>query len=159
MKTQQEAKQHHFVECGLDNIWLVNGFKIVETKHGRGIAIDDLPKLYEAIARGLVTGSASLRGREIAFLRRRLRKTQAELASDLGVDKQTVGRWERDEIAIPDTALRLLRYNLMAHLDGTAKIKKVADLALRLADEIREVRTKHTFAVAGKKWQEKRAAA
>lgn len=57
----------------------------------------------------VVVTQTSLSGEEVRFLRKFLGQTQAGLAALLEVDKQTVGRWERDEVSMPSTvALRSL---------------------------------------------------
>jgi DNA-binding transcriptional regulator YiaG len=74
----------------------------------RTIAGSVLDQLDLCLSLHIVT-QTSLSGEEIRFLRKFLGQTQAGLAELLEVDKQTVGRWERDEVSMPSTiALRSL---------------------------------------------------
>src|SRR5438128_1533019 len=50
-----------------------------------------------------------MKGDALRALRGQLRLTQVELARRLGVHWNTVARYERDEIAIPEPTARLLR--------------------------------------------------
>ncbi len=52
---------------------------------------------------------ALMRGRTVLQIRRRLDLTQPEFARRIGVHWTTVSRWERDEVAIPEPAARLMR--------------------------------------------------
>jgi DNA-binding transcriptional regulator YiaG len=47
---------------------------------------------------------------EMAELRKRLNKTQAEMAILFGVDLRTFRRWENNERSIPGPAVLLARY-------------------------------------------------
>ncbi len=38
----ERSKMHRYTNCGLDYVWLVNGFEHVETPQGRGVRIHDL---------------------------------------------------------------------------------------------------------------------
>jgi len=44
----------HYTACGLDNVWLANGFTIKETKYGKGVSIDDVDGLHRLLASNLV---------------------------------------------------------------------------------------------------------
>jgi transcriptional regulator with XRE-family HTH domain len=48
-------------------------------------------------------------GDELRRLRTVLDLTQAGLADELGVTSNTVARWERDEVAIPEPVARLAK--------------------------------------------------
>lgn len=101
----------HYTASGLDDIYLLNGFTVEETDYGRGVAIEGVDDLHKAIARHVVTHRKRLSPREFRFLRRQMDMTQAELAGRLGVDAQTVARYEKGETAIAgpaDMALRLV---------------------------------------------------
>lgn len=85
---------YHYRECGLRNVYLANGYREVKTSHGQGVAIEDVRGLHEAIARALVTTSPALSGAEVRFVRKFLDLTQGRLAELLGVEEQSVRRWE-----------------------------------------------------------------
>jgi len=50
-----------------------------------------------------------MKGAELRRLRKRMKLTQKELASKLGVTENTVARWERDEVKISEVAARFAR--------------------------------------------------
>jgi DNA-binding transcriptional regulator YiaG len=52
---------------------------------------------------------------EIAAMRKRLNKTQAEMAVLFGVDLRTFRRWENGERSIPGPVVILSRYILNDH--------------------------------------------
>lgn len=59
-----------------------------------------------------------MKGRELLRRRAGLEMSQAKLASELGVSRNTVARWEREEMKIPgrmlDLALRALELEKLA---------------------------------------------
>ncbi len=92
------ARKYRYIECGLDNVYLLNGFTIRSTPYGRAVAIDNIDGLHRTIARFLVREKKELTGKEIRFLRHELKYSQNRLAALLGVTEQTVARWEKGEI-------------------------------------------------------------
>ncbi len=51
---------HHYVESGLDNVWLANGYTIHKTKYGEGVSIDNTDALHRAIAAKIINSPAPL---------------------------------------------------------------------------------------------------
>src|SRR4051794_3840962 len=86
---------YHYRECGLPNVYLLNGYREVETPHGQGVSIEGVEDLHVAIANDLVEGKPSLTGPEVRFIRKLLELTQSQLAEYLGVEDQSVRRWEK----------------------------------------------------------------
>lgn len=130
---------YHYTECGLPNIYLVNGFKLRETPRGKAISIHDLDGLHKAIGLFLVTSKKDLTGDEMRFLRHEILLSQGSLARLLGVSEQAIRRWERGVVAIPKPSESLLRLLYREHVnDRDGKIatilKKIA--ALDLEEEI-----------------------
>lgn len=128
-------REYHYTECGLDNIYLVNGFKITKTKSGdEEIFINDIHGLHKAIGMILISKRGFLSGKEIKFIRSTLDLSQTALAKILGCSYQTVLLWEKDKGMISKTADHLLRAIFFAYLDvesGKAiydKINEIADL-------------------------------
>src|ERR1700738_5263066 len=76
---------YHYRECGLPNVYLVNGYRETETPYGRGVSIEDVEGLHMAIAQALVEEKPSLTGPEVRFIRKLLELTQTQLAQLLGV--------------------------------------------------------------------------
>jgi DNA-binding transcriptional regulator YiaG len=127
---------HHYTNCGLDYVWLVNGFEHVETPHGPGIRIHDLAGLQRAIADRVISAPTRLRGQEVRFLRSMLDVSQDGLARVLGQTRPSVARWEgeRDK-PIPGASDRALRLYYAAQMAGGEAAKRMSDL-LKELDEI-----------------------
>ena len=45
---------YHYLESGLDNIYLLNGFKYIDSAHGKQITIKDIDGLHKAIGSVLI---------------------------------------------------------------------------------------------------------
>ena len=63
----------------------------------------------ELTARVYVTYYQLVTGDEVRRLRKRLGLTQAQFAQKVGVAQNSVARWERGEMAIRESAARLMR--------------------------------------------------
>lgn len=128
---------YHYTMCGLDYVFLENGFQRHETEYGDGVSIDRSDDLDRAIARLVVTTPARLRGQEVRFFRALLHWSQTELARGLGVKRITVTRWEAAPATPipgpPDRVLRLIvaKELLCAH---------VTDAVMGMLPEIADVR-------------------
>ncbi|MGH8474490.1 MAG: helix-turn-helix domain-containing protein [Methylococcales bacterium] len=88
---------YHYVQCGLDNVWLQNGFEIVDTPYGKSVKIDNPAQLDAVICEYLTKKAASLTGREFRFLRLQLDMSQKRIGELLGKEAQTVALWEKSE--------------------------------------------------------------
>ena len=117
-----KLKRYHYTECGLDNVYLIGGFAYIDTPRGRAVQIKDIDGLHRAIGRTLVREKKDLNGREFRFLRHELNMTQQSLALLLGVDAQTVARWEKGRSQITGPAQALIRLLYEEHTQGTRKI-------------------------------------
>ena len=101
---------YHYVESGLPNVYLADGYREIETAYGPGVAIEDVEGLHRAIAQDLVEGKSALTGVEVRFIRKFLDLTQARLGEFVGVEDQTVRNWERVRYAaVPTQADRAIR--------------------------------------------------
>jgi len=104
-----EAKPYLYKACGLEGIYLMNGYEI-ETHDGeQHVTVTDIDGLHKAIGRHLVMHRKALSPKEMRFLRNTLDLTQSELAERLGNTSQSVARWEKGECDIPGAAEKLLR--------------------------------------------------
>lgn len=124
---------HHYVESGLDNIYLLDGYKVHRTPYGEGISITNTEGLHKAIGRWLVSLPKSLNGAELRFLRLEMEATQRDLAAILGTTEQTLSLWERARTKpMPGSADRLLRalYNDYIKEGGSVKamLERLAEL-------------------------------
>lgn len=128
-------KKYHYTECGLDNVYLVNGVEITKAKDGsEEIFIHDIHGLHKLIGKTLVFKRGLLIGNEIKFIRTTLDLSQTSLGRLLGLDYQTVLGWEKNKTPISKTADHLLKIIFFSYLnkeeDYTVydKINEIADL-------------------------------
>lgn len=93
--TEKAPKPYHYRECGLDYVFLMNGYTIENYDGEECVSIKNVDGLWKAIGLKLCTENKTLSAREVRFLRRVMNKTQSELAEELRVSDQTVARWEK----------------------------------------------------------------
>ena len=114
----------HYTDCGLDNVFLLNGVVRHITDYGEGYSIQDSDGLHKEIGRWLIETPKFLNGAELRFLRLEMELTQRSLAGLLGSSEQNVRRWETRRMApIPGVADRFLRglYNEFVGGDGSLR--------------------------------------
>jgi len=101
---------YHYTECGLNNVWLKNGYRTVETPYGPATSVADVDGLNQAVALSLTEKKGQIDGKELRFLRMTLELTQLQLGQLLGAQEQTVSLWERKGTITPtaDMVVRLL---------------------------------------------------
>lgn len=101
---------YHYQGCGLPNVYLQNGYELVETPYGQGVTFHDLDGLHSALGAAIVGSPHPMVGHEFRFLRTEMELSQAELAAALGCDEQSVARWEKGKSKqVNAPAERLLR--------------------------------------------------
>lgn len=64
-----EIEPLHYTQCGLPDVWLLNGFCRRETPYGDAVSVENINGLHRAIALYLVKKKAELTGSELRFLR------------------------------------------------------------------------------------------
>jgi DNA-binding transcriptional regulator YiaG len=114
----------HYRRCGLDNIYLLNGFEIDEEDGDRYVTVLDVDGLHQAIGLHLVSNRKILSPKEIRFLRRTLDLTQAEMGRLINQSGQQVARWEKGENNINGPADRLLRLMFIGSLFREGVVEK-----------------------------------
>ncbi len=120
---------YHYTACGLDNIYLKNGYEQKTTPSGNAIAIHDLDGLHKAISKGLANKEASLTPKEFRFLRIELDLSQKALGMLFDKSDQIVAKWEKGETRIPLLADKAIRDLYMESIGEGP----VANLLQRLA--------------------------
>ncbi len=116
-----------YTTCGLDNIFLVGGFTRHQTPYGDGVSIVNVEGLHRSIADWLIASEDSLSGKEIRFLRKEMKLTQAELGELLKVTDQQVARWEKGECPIPGSSDILLRALYKHHVGKNPNVRKISE--------------------------------
>ena len=124
-------EKYHYVECGLDDVYLMNGFKRIRSERGTSIAIRDVDALHRAIGEYICLRKKELSGKEFRFLRQEILLSQSTLARLLDVVEQTVHRWEAGKTAIPGAAGSLLR---LMYMDGRRSDSRIKDQLQRIAN-------------------------
>ncbi len=141
-------KSYHYTECGLDNVYLINGFTLNDGE----LFIQDIHGLHRAIAHSLLTLPRKLKGREVRFVRHYLDLSQKCLGEILGSDYQSILRWESNKNKITNSADKLLRVYLSEFLDEKSNAKQLLDHLAHLdnqrADDNLELQRKKN------EWQE-----
>jgi len=115
----EPREPYAYTECGLDNIYIVNGYTVRDLDGDEFISVHDVDGLHVAISRHLVMHRKGLSGKEIRFIRNTMNLTQKELAEKLGNDSQTVARWEKETSDIPGPSEKLLRAVFLASVAET----------------------------------------
>ena len=121
-RVEREVERYHYTECGLDNIYLVNGFQAEELDGDVYTFVNNPDMLHRVISIDLAHKADSLSGREIRFLRKEMNLTQSELAIYFDVTAQTVARWEKGEVDIPRASELLLRALMLCNVEGTVDV-------------------------------------
>lgn len=117
---------YHYKECGLDNVWLENGFKVKTTPYGKGVSIDDAIGLHNVIALDLILKKGRITGKELRFMRVILGLSQEGLGKCVGASEQSVSLWERTG-KVPQSADSLVRMMISEKLNGNCKVSEVID--------------------------------
>jgi DNA-binding transcriptional regulator YiaG len=96
-KFATEEAPFHFIDSGLDNVYLV-GIKYFIKEDGSITAeIPAIKQLMQVIARDLLYSETTLRGQEIRFLRKRLGKKATDFAHLLRIEAETLSRIENQK--------------------------------------------------------------
>lgn len=123
------TNMHHYVESGLDNVWLSNGFTVKETPYGRAVSVHHADKLDRSIALALVRDKGpALSGKEFRFLRALIGLSQAAFGKTIDVKEQTVSLWERND-RVPRYAALQLQILVLGMFARNTKIGEIVDKA------------------------------
>jgi DNA-binding transcriptional regulator YiaG len=114
-------KQYHYTACGLDNVWLENGYTVKQTQLGQAVSVEDVKGLHELLALQLTQKPGLLSGKEFRFLRVQLGLSQEALGRLLDFSENAVSLWERKD-TVPVTCDHWLRLCVLAKLAGNTKV-------------------------------------
>jgi len=124
--TESFENAYRYTECGLDNVFL-RDLPMVKDKAGEEtVTIPYINKLHRVIRLGLALKESGLDPKELRFLRTELGLTQAEMAEIVHKDAQTVGRWERGETPLDESAETLIRLMTLEVLEHEISVRDVA---------------------------------
>ena len=130
------TEPYRYRACGLDGIYLLNGFNVAEHDGEKHVSITDLEGLHRAIGKHLVINRKGLAPKEIRFLRNTMNFTQAQLAEVLGNTSQSVARWEKGECEMPGTSEKLLRAVFLASLMSDSELSSLRDFLTHRLSEL-----------------------
>jgi len=114
-------KQLHYTACGLDNVWLENGFMVKPSALGEVVSVQDADGLHHLLAMTLVQKPGLLTGKEFRFLRVQLGLSQEALGQLLDFSENAVSLWERKD-TVPLTCDHWLRMCVLAKIAGNTKV-------------------------------------
>lgn len=101
--------EHHYTECGLDNVYL-EGVGVCNCSCGEQfVSIPAMPELHSLIGEFILKKKSLLNGKEVRFLRKNIGLTATKLSKIIGVDNATISRWENNSQAIDKSHDRLIR--------------------------------------------------
>lgn len=137
---------YKYTGCGLDNVYLANGFERVETTRGPGIKIEDVEGLHNLIASELVLKEGILLPSEFRYLRTYMVMSQEFFGAILGNSGQTVARWEKGKTRLPKAADYAIRTLVDAELHkGVSEVRKIIDHINHLEErEMMQLSASHT---------------
>jgi DNA-binding transcriptional regulator YiaG len=141
--------RYHYVECGLDNVWLVNGFEREDFEGEIFTRVLDTDLLHRSIAHGLAKHAAKLEGQAVRFIRKELDITQGNLSLMLGVTAQTVARWEKGEVEIPRAAELIIRALMLTQLEGNVDVCELVKTLSEADEPVRQQFLKLTHEATG----------
>jgi putative transcriptional regulator len=144
---------HRYVESGLDNIYLENGYRVHRTPYGEGISIQDTEGLNRAIGRWLVSLPKAMTGAELRFLRLEMEATQKDLAGILGTTEQTLRLWEKHRNkAMPGPADRLLRALYLEYTGRDESVRKMLERLAKFSEKACQIKVR--FRETGRGWKQ-----
>jgi putative transcriptional regulator len=82
--------------CGLDYIYLHNGYHIENIDGQEYLSIDNADELHAEIANNIVLFKNNIEGQDVRFLRAVMKLTQRELSELLRDNIRTIQNWEQN---------------------------------------------------------------
>lgn len=83
---------YRYLECGLDDVWLVDGYRRMRSSYGSGVAVVDLDGLHRAITARVTHLPGVLLPQKFRFLRKHLGLSRSGLGNLIGDDAQAISR-------------------------------------------------------------------
>ena len=125
-KQDDNKEPYRYTACGLDNVYLLNGYELYHLEDGVGVSVRDLEGLHYAIGQSLAEQSEPLQPQELRWFRLHLDLTQDALAELLiSCDSQTIAQWERREGTASEINDRLIRLLYLGHINNDATLRDI----------------------------------
>jgi transcriptional regulator with XRE-family HTH domain len=128
---------YHYTECGLDNVWLSNGFERRDFgDYGSAVSVHDETGLWTVLGRSIAHQDRRMVGQELKFLRTVLGWTQAQLGARLGYkDGQIVAKWEKaSHELVPMIADTFIRAAFRESIGEAPSVTRVNTRLLEVGD-------------------------
>ena len=147
--------EYHYTLCGLNNIYLLNGYTEYDTPYGRGVSINNIDGLHLAIARDLINAPRRLLPEEFRFLRKEMKCSQGSFGLTIGVNEQTIARIEKGELQ-PKVAFEAVFRALAAEvlLKEKSEMKALLTDITKQEDELFEENKKIFLESIGDTWKQ-----
>ena len=130
---------YHYESCGLDNVWLNNGYTEVTTKYGEAVSINDVQGLHQALALAIVHLPRPITPKEFRFLRIELDLPQRRLAGLMGLTDQTIAKYEKDQSPITRLADTTLRNFFLESINQESKVRDILEELIELDNGIADI--------------------
>lgn len=143
----------HYVDCGLDNVFLLNGFE----KTDEYLTVKDMEGLHRAIGLNIALERKAPSGKELRFLREEMDMTQSELGRRLGVSSQSVARWEKGQTESIGAAVFGVRVLYLMSLLPQERVAEIlADFTVKLdaLNDNDETADKVEFSYENHEWKD-----
>lgn len=154
-------KPFHFIDSGLDNVYLIGIKYFVESDGSKTAEIPSVKQLMQLIAHDVVTSPHDLTGKEIRFLRKRLGKKATEYCTYLGVEPETLSRIENEKQQPSVQSQKLARLSYCIFSEDPSLVDCARTILESIVEEI-ETRPKKSRIVlevdTNQEWRELRAA-
>ncbi len=147
-KTDEGNNDYHYLESGLDNIWLQGGVTEHNTPEGQAVSITNIDELHHMIAMHIIEDPSLMTGLEFRFIRIELDLSQRSVARLLKTEEKNVQRWETGKSALPGPA----GVALAQYYQGKHKHSEFAELMDRIAELDRELTEIRLFSAQGDHW-------
>lgn len=125
MKTKM--KKIPYTSCGLDNIYLLNGYTKLYFDGEEATSIHDLDGLHGAIGSAICGLRRPLTGSEFRFLRLELDMSQKAVGALFKKGDQAVAKWEKGETDLPRSIDVLVRNIYMEHIGDNPKVSEMIE--------------------------------
>ena len=119
---------YHYDTCGLEDVYLLNGYDEIETQEGKAVSIHKLDDLHRAIAESIVGLRRRLKGSEFRFLRIELDMSQKALGTLMGKKDQSIAKWEKGELSLPILADATIRKLYSESVGRNSTLRAIFDI-------------------------------
>ena len=135
---------YQYKQSGLDNVWLVDGYQIVNTPYGEAVQFEDATSLDLAIANALINQTEPLTGKEFRFLRQQIGMSQSDVASFMHVDPQSVAKRKKGQVSLPFANEAVMRFIYSSYQEKDAKIYPMLE-TMKAIDKAKNSRLELSF--------------